>query len=389
VNDLFERGPQIRPGTWEYDWVSSIVAEAEKWSGRRSRWTGELYEQSGPIAGICDPDGTMTISREHVLDPARPAYTPGPALTDAERYGAAGATTMAVFQARLSMSEFGDESVPGATPIGSLEDLALENALADRFSREYSGRIAESLTEQSLPLVAQAPAFPAYTTATDQLMYSLGGATGMGGTQLRDLIDSTERTQRFNAIADRAIDHQLGDLVPESHRAQLREDLTGPLRRGLGGLAMTEYSQLTHPGSKETWGEKSAQWTEVEFSTNLEDIKAHYESWNAEHPGVEPPELPDSLRERFRDREEEVQQIWAKAGWPAQRPVAGREQAYYEQLPEQLYPNEREQEIAKLQQFLWSHTAPSQRTNSAGSAGGRLDNVRHIGSAKRPDRGVE
>jgi len=74
---------------------------------------------------------------------------------------------------------------------------------------------------------------------------------------------------------------------------------------------------------------------------------------------------------------------------PAQRPVAGREQAYYQQLPEQLYPNEREQEIARLQQFLWSHTAPSRHTAAQTESGDRSDNVRSIKSAKRPDRGVE
>jgi hypothetical protein len=386
---MTELGPEIPPGTWEHDWVSSVVAKAAEYAGRPSRWNGKLYEQPGPVAGVCLPDGSMTISREHVLDPARLAYTPGRTLTSDERFAAARATTMAVFNARLSMSEVGDDSVPGATPIGSLEDIALENARADQFSQEYSGRIAESMTEQSLSLGGDAPVFPAYSAATDRLLYTLGDATGMGHDQLGDLIDSTARTQRFNAIADQALDHQVGELIPESHRAQLREALTGPLRRGLGGLTMTEMSELTHPGSKHKWGWDSAEWTEVEFTTNLDDIKKHYESWDAEHPGEEPPELPDSLRERFLDREEEIQQVWASKGWPAQQPVAGREQEYYERLPEQVYPNAREQEIARLQQFLWSHTAPSKRNDSAVDTGGRPDNVRHIGSARKPDRGVE
>ncbi|MGW6198856.1 hypothetical protein ACWF0M_22110 [Kribbella sp. NPDC055110] len=389
MNEALERGQEILPGSWEHQWVSSVVAKAEEYAGRTSRWNGKLYEQPGPVAGVCLPDGSMTISREHVLDPARPAYTPGRELTSDELFPAAAATTMAVFQARHSMSEVGDDSVPGATPIGSLEDIALENARCDQFSREYSGRIAESMTDQSLPLVAQAPAFPAYSTATDRLMYTLGGDVGMSHAQLGELIDSTERTQRFNAIADRALDHQVGGLVPESHRAQLRQDLTGPLRRGLGGLTMTEMSELTHPRSKQTWGWDSAEFAAAEFSTNLGDIKAHYESWNAEHPDVEPPELPDSLRETFRDREEDTRQAWSDAGWPAQQPVAGREREYLEGLPEQLYPNAREQEIAKLQQFLWSHTAPSQRQGSAVDAGERPDNVRRIDSVRKPDRGVE
>lgn len=389
MNEVRDRGPEIPAGTWEHDWFSSVVAKSEEYAGRPSRWNGKLYEQPGDIPGTCLPDGSMTISRTHVLDAARPAYTPDHVLTGDERSAAASATAMAVFQARHSMSEVGDDSVPGATPIGSLEDFALENARCAKFSGQYSDRIAESMTDRSLSAGTYAPAFPAYSAATDRLQYTLGGATGLSHSQLGELIDSTPRTQRLNAIADRALDHQVGGLIPESHRAQLRQDLTGPLRRGLGGLTMTEMSKLTHSGSKHSWGWDSAEWTEVEFTANLDSIKDHYESWNKEHPGVEAPELPDSLRETFLDREEEIQQVWASKGWPAQQPVAGREQEYYERMPAQPFPNERQQEIAKLQQFLWSHTAPSQRNDSAVDAGGRPDNVRQIGSPRKPDRGIE
>ncbi|TDW17075.1 hypothetical protein [Kribbella kalugense] len=388
MNELLQRGPEILPGSWKYEWVASVVAKAAEYAGRPSHWNGKLYEQPGPVSGLYHRDGSMTISREHVLDPARPAFTPEQTATSSELSAAAGPTKMAIFQARLSLSEFGDDTVPGATPVGSLEDLALENALADRFTNRYGGRIAEDLTEQPLSMLGQSPSFPAYTTATDRLMYSVGGVAGMGPEKLRDLIESTERPQRFNAIADAALDHQLGDLVPDSHRDQLRQDLTGPLRRGLGGLTMTEYSELTHPGSKYGWGERSAERTADEFIENLADIVDHYDSWAEQNPGVEPPELPDSLREKFLDREEQTQQVWADAGWPAQQPVAGREQAYNERLPEQPYPNARQQEIAKLQQFLWSHTAPSQQGSTTVDASGRPDNVRQIGTRK-PERGVE
>ncbi|MFD3403059.1 hypothetical protein ACFWUU_20415 [Kribbella sp. NPDC058693] len=385
MNELLQRGPEIPAGTWEYDWFSSVVAKTAEFAGRASHWNGKLYEQPGQVSGIYYPDGSMTISREHVLDPARPAYTPGRTPQYAELSAAAGATRMAVYQARLSLSGYGADNDADVLAFVPHEDVALERGLADRFTERYGARIADELSEHPLPISSSAPAFPAFTTATDRLLAPLAGATGMGAGELRDLIERTEIPDRFDVIADRVIDHQVGDLVPETHRAGLREHLAGPLRRGLGGLAMTEYSELTHPGLKQTWGDKSAELTDVEFSVNLDDIKAHYESWNADNPGVEPPELPDALRETFLDRQEQVGQIWADAGWPAQQPAPGREPATYERVT----PVAREQEIARLRQFLGSHTGPSQRPDPAVDATGRPDNVRQIGSARRPERGIE
>jgi hypothetical protein len=380
-----ERGPEILPGTWEHDWVSSVVAKAAEYSGRPSHWNGKLYEQAGPVAGLCHADGSMTISRPYVLDQARPVYTAEQTPSDDELFAAASATRAALFQAHVSLSDVGDDSVPGATPNGSLEDIALENARADRFTQKYGGRAAEDLTQHPLPMHSQAAAFPAYTTATDELMYPLVPATGTPLNELRDLIDSAERPQRFNAIADRVIDTQLGDLVPESHRTQLREDLTGPMRRTLAGLAMTEHSRLTEPGRKFAWGERSAQYTGLEFTANLDDIKQHYQSWNAKHPGVEPPELPESVRDKFLHRQEEIRDIWANEGWPALRPVPGYEQNA--QLPEQPNPTAHQQEVAQLQKFLWSHTAPSQSSSTGADAGAK---VRDISTARsKPDRRIE
>ena len=278
-----ERGAEIPRGTWEYEWVSSVVAEVAAYGDRPSHWNGELYEQAGPVAGRYHRDGCMTISRAHVLDPARPAYTPGHQLTSDEAFAAAGATQMAVFQARLSLSELGTtacQGQPSWVPGGPGSRAGAGRPVHPA----YGGRIAEKLTDQSLPMLSGAPAYPAYTTATDRLLRPLAAATGTGLERLRDLVERTERTQRFTVIADRALDHQLGDLVPDAHRAELREHLSAPLRRGLGGLATIEYSRL-HPGSKLTLGDQSAERTAAEFDANLDEVTTHYTSWNDRTPG--------------------------------------------------------------------------------------------------------
>jgi hypothetical protein len=365
VTDV-QRGPEILPGTWEYELVAAVVAKAAEYAGRPTNWNGKLYEQPGPISGVYEPDGSMTVSRTHVLDQARSAYTPGDTVTSEQSHAAAGATRMLVFQARLSLTDRGDDSMPGATPIGSLEDLALEGGLADHFARRYTTRIADELAEHPLPTLAHPPAFPAYLAATDRLMYPLSGATGVGPDRLRDLIESTERPQGFNAIADRVLDHELGDLVPDAHRDQLRQELTSPLRRGLGQLTLVEAGQATDPGTKHGRGDGTAEWATLEFEANLDDIKDHYESWAEQNPGTEPPPLPDSLLDTFRDRENQVRQHWAAEG--------------HEQNTQP--PPVRDAEIADLQRFLGSYTATSRNGTPRYDPEPRTDNVRPIGSAK-------
>lgn len=362
-----QRGPEILPDTWEYQWVAAVVAKAAEHARRPSNWNGKLYEQPGPISGIYERDGSMTISRPHVLDQARPAYTPGHTLTSDEGHAAAGATRMMVFQARLSLTDQGDDTVPGATPIGSLEDLALEGGFADHFARRYTTPIADELAEQPLPTLAHPPAFPAYIAATDRLMYPLSGATGIGVDQLRDLIERTERPLRFNELADRVIDHELGDLVPDAHRDELRHELTGPLRRGLGHLTLVEAGQVADPGTKYGQGDRTAELTALEFQENLDEIIDHYESWAEQNPGTVPPRLPDSLLDTFRDRENEVRQLWAAAGY----------------TPDTQPPAVRDAEVADLQRFLGSYTATSRNGTPRYDPGPRTDNVRPIGSARK------
>ncbi|MFF0340213.1 hypothetical protein [Kribbella sp. NPDC004875] len=291
-----ERGPKIPPGTWEFDWVSSVVAEVAAYAERPSHWNGELYEQTGPAAGRYHRDGGLTISRAHVLEPARPAYTSGHSLTSDEAFAAAGATQLMVFQARLSLSEFGDDGEPGATALSSLEDQVLELAFAERFTQRYAGWVAEKLTDQALPMHSGAPAYPAYTTATEQFLRPLSATTGIAPGQLRDLVERTERTQRFAVIADRVLDHHLGGLVPDAHRSELRQYLSAPLRRRLRDLATDEHRRLVEPGWELIWGSQSA-----EFDGNLHAVTTHYTSWSAAHPGEQPPALPNRVLAREED----------------------------------------------------------------------------------------
>ena len=49
------RGPEILPGTWEYDWVTRGRRQGRGVAGRPSHWNGKLYEEPGPVAGSASP----------------------------------------------------------------------------------------------------------------------------------------------------------------------------------------------------------------------------------------------------------------------------------------------------------------------------------------------
>jgi len=388
VNDL-QRGPEILPGTWEHEWMTRVVRAVEQRAGRLSNWNGRLYEEPLPVAGRVDSDGSITVNRAAVLEPARVADTTDQRLAPDDGYAAGRAAVHGLQLARLSLSTPGDESLPGATKLGSLEDMALEQALADRWAHHHSDEaMLEDIGigwDQGVSTNVSASS-PAYTTATDTMMYTLSGQSGVPVSELRATIEKTGRAQRFTAIADQMIDNKLGDLVPDEHRAEVREALSGPVRRELRGLTMTELSQHAHPGTKLSWGHESAEWAMTELSANLEDIESHYRGWDEQHPGTEPPRMPAELHDTFGDRQEEVRQVWADRGWPAQEPVQGYEDNA--KLPEQSYPSAQQQEIKDLQRFLWSHTGSTAQSRPA-TAAETSDNVHKLDTRRTPGRGVE
>ncbi|MEU8227428.1 hypothetical protein [Kribbella sp. NPDC048915] len=52
-------------------------------------------------------------------------------------------------------------------------------------------------------------------------------------------------------------------------------------------------------------------------------------------------------------------------------------------------PTVDQDEIAELQRFLWSHTAPGRQSSARAGDGARPDNVRPLRPAERPERGAE
>ena len=83
---------------------------------------------------------------------------------------------------------------------------------------------------------------------------------------------------------------RLGDVMPESHRALMRDRLTRSLRQELGALMQYEEARPGRPTAEEAarFGAEHAQRAVADLSERLADAEAHY----AANPGSEPPLSP-------------------------------------------------------------------------------------------------
>ncbi|MFK4090424.1 hypothetical protein ACI2LF_40330 [Kribbella sp. NPDC020789] len=386
MTDGHALGPEIGPDSWEYRWVAHWVRAVEERTGQPTTWNGRLYEELGRPDGTVLDDGTLAVSREHVTEPAKLATTANRPLSQDEANAAAQAYIRSARLGRQSQSTPGDATQPGATPPDALESTGLDNALVESWTQRNIHELVRSSGLDDEHVGYAQHAWPAYRAATDQLLATASGRAGVPPAQLRAEVEETGRAQRFGVIADRIIDHRLGGLVPEAHRTEVRAVVEGPFRRNLRGLAMTELSETTHPGTKLSWGHESAELAGHELDANLDTIEDHYRGWQEQNPGTEPPRMPASLHETFHANQDEVRDIWAERGWPALEAAPGHEQTAQE--PEQRFPSARDQEIARLQEFLGTHTASSGGPGPSTGQGEAPNNVRKLGERRGPERGA-
>ena len=340
----------------------------ERRSGASSAWNGKLYEQpTATLAGGVHLDGAMSLN-PRFLPAAQLAYTADRPLTDDEKLMAKFAAITVAHEARHLSADLGDDAAPDAVKIGSAAEWALEEGLNDTWTHRHAEAVIQDIgMDEAVPGVSDVEApcsYPGFMAATDGVVHGLAETTELPPEQVRDTIHRTPRSQRFNAMADLAIDQRLGGLMPESHRAQLRYRLGGEINRELGKLSETEASRLFDADTMSQWGRETGEKAIAGLNTALAQAESHYRTWHGQNPGAEaePPRMRMSRGELIMLRRLEGQ---------AAEPVAAAMTAG---------------EIGRMQQFLGSHTGP---TTTGSQAGTRADNVRHLGSRRGQGRGVE
>jgi hypothetical protein len=242
-------GPEVLPGTPEYEWVSSVVAAVERRTGRTSRWNRQIYEEaSGFQGGKAVADGPLLLSRVDILDPAMRAYNSTDPLTPDQIVAARRAVYGVVHEAVHHLSDPGDDSAPDAVRHGSPEEIALEESLADTEAIRIELDVIRDIgMDRAVPRIVDlhitASSYSAYNEGLNRVVDGLSEITDRHPDDIRSEIHRTPIPQRYNAMADLIIDRRLADLA--DFRTELRSRLAEPLRSELG--ALSKYQPIDRP----------------------------------------------------------------------------------------------------------------------------------------------
>jgi hypothetical protein len=303
-------GPEVLPGTREYEWVASVVAAVERRTGRPSSWNRRLYEELGETGGIAQIGGHLRLSREHVLDPVLRAYDAN-RPTDLETTGGARlGVLLLVHEIDHQQHEEGDETAPDAVRHASKAGEALTEGLADSNRDRIADPVMHDIgIDAAVPRIHDLTVptlYGGYQAGVEGVLHGLHTISGRPADEVRTAVDVTPFAQRYNAMADVLIDSRLRGVMPPEHRSQIRLRLTRPLQEELGSLtdhynAMRETPQQLTDRGRDT-GARAVLRLEQELST----VEAHYQG-HGEHP----PRMPMTAQERA-----QVQEIEAFYGRP-------------------------------------------------------------------------
>jgi hypothetical protein len=217
--------------------VSRIVAATADRLGRPSRWDGQLFEELHPgLAGTGEihPGHTMTLSRAHVFDRARPLIEGRPPTAD-ELVRVRGAVILVVHEAMHLDSRFDAELEDfDASPATSVLSLELEESLADVLAHGLGDDVVNrSGFDRTVPELIGVRNFYAYPVRSKTLIGLTGELSGWSGRKVADVLfrlKAADMSLRWATAADLVIDKQFG-TVDAHERSELRPELHGPLRR--------------------------------------------------------------------------------------------------------------------------------------------------------------
>ncbi|MGZ0150965.1 hypothetical protein ACXJJ3_28190 [Kribbella sp. WER1] len=334
-----QRGPEILPGTREYDWLASVVAAVERRTGRPSSWNRQLYEELGQVSGSGQIGGHMTISRKNVLEPVLRAYDAN-RPTDLETTGGARiGVLVVVHETDHHQHEPGDENAPDAVRYSSAAGQALTEGLADSNRDRIVDLVIQDIgMDKAVPRIHDMTAtlgYAGYQTAVEGVLDGLHTVSGRPREEVLAAVDGTPFAQRYNAMADVLIDSRLNGVMPPQHRSQIRLRLTRPLQEELGAITEHYTAMQETPRELAERGREAGSRAIERVEAELRTVEEHYHE-----AGEQPSRLPMTARERA-----QVQEI----------------ETYYGRPPLELEPD-------RLRQFLNSTARPSAVRVAADSA---------------------
>ncbi|HET6741950.1 MAG TPA: hypothetical protein VFH76_23560, partial [Kribbella sp.] len=228
-------GAAVDPGSREYNWVRTIVELVEKNTGQSSRWNGKLHLEEGDALGTAHADGTMTVSDAKVLEPLRKAFA-GQPLSDDEQFLLRDAlvtlTHESLHLAGTIVDEHGQVRYTDA-------DAALEEGLTETWAQQNVDHAIYALgLDRTYPgLVNQSAvdAYPALQAASDKLVAGVATLSGLRETEVVRRMQATPVHERFEVLADLAIEQRMGGVMGAEKDA-VRAELVRPLHEQFGKL---------------------------------------------------------------------------------------------------------------------------------------------------------
>ena len=235
MSDLEELVPQSR----EYRAVASLVAAVAKSTNQTSRWNHRILVDPDPEPsndGWARADGTLTLSKVKVLEPLRAAFKARESGTALDADGVVAlrdATATTVHEGAHLIDR--DGTAPDGHPVCDAPAIALDEGLVEQWTHDnLDDVIYEAGLDDYLPeLIGHASenVYPAYTSATRGLLDGIAPLTGRTPEELATELTATERSQRWNHMADLAIAYDLnGDATAED-------------RAGLANAMRTQFSR--------------------------------------------------------------------------------------------------------------------------------------------------
>jgi len=282
---------EISSLSWEYRLVAAVVYAVEQRAGgaaagARTRWNGRLVEEQDPdFVGSAEEDGSLSVSVAHVLEPLRRARDLDRPLTDDEAWQLRDAFATLTHEAAHLLARFGDPDAPDAHPFDDASEADNEGRTEHWTHRNLDAVVLAVFPDAGLEHAQEAvlsqvndDAYAAYTTAARQLDQALAERSGLTSAEVTQKLMCADDVQRWNVAVDLVIDERLGKpgLMPEAHRAEVREALIAPLRASLADLVAVEADESLSDDEKSAESEQAAQNAIAGLDHELDRIERRY-----------------------------------------------------------------------------------------------------------------